>query len=52
VADYDDTLMHVSGNIMIDAVSEQIKAYKKIQYIAPGWRSEDSKTQDSNKEHE
>lgn len=42
VADYADTLMHISGNIMIEAVGEQIKPYKKIQYIAPGWRSEDS----------
>jgi len=42
VADYADTLMHISGNIMIEAVAEQIKPYKKIQYIAPGWRSEDS----------
>jgi hypothetical protein len=52
VADYGDTLMHVSGNIMIEAVGEQIKAYKKIQYIAPGWRSEDSKSQDNKKEQE
>jgi hypothetical protein len=52
VADYGDTLMHVSGNIMIEAVGEQIKAYKKIQYIAPGWRSEDPKSQDSKKEQE
>jgi hypothetical protein len=52
VADYGDTLMHISGNIMIEAVGEQIKAYKKIQYIAPGWRSEDSKSQDNKKEQE
>ena len=39
IADYDDTLMHVSGNIMREAVGEQIKPYKRIQYIAPGWRS-------------
>ncbi len=37
-SDYGDTLMHVSGNIMRDAVAEQVKPYK--QYIAPGWRSE------------
>ncbi len=41
IPDYYDTLMHVSGNIMIEAVGEQIKPYKKIQYIAPGWRSDD-----------
>ena len=40
VADYDDTLMHVSGNILRDAVGEQVRDYKHIQYIAPGWRSE------------
>jgi len=42
VLEYDDTLMHVSGNIMRDAVGEQVKLYKQIQYIAPGWRSEES----------
>jgi hypothetical protein len=39
--DYDDTLMHVSGNIMKDQVGEQVKAFKQTQYIAPGTRSED-----------
>lgn len=41
VLDYDDTLMHVSGNIMRDAVGEQVKPFKQVQYIAPGWRSDD-----------
>jgi hypothetical protein len=40
-ADFGDTLMHVSGNIMKDNVGEQVKAYKQIQYIAPGIRSEE-----------
>jgi hypothetical protein len=40
-SDYSDTLMHVSGNILRDAVAEQVKPYKRIQYIAPGTRSED-----------
>ncbi len=40
VLDYDDTLMHVSGNILRDAVGEQVRPFKRIQYIAPGWRSE------------
>ncbi|MBU4225231.1 MAG: DUF166 domain-containing protein, partial [Chloroflexi bacterium] len=40
VADYSDTLMHISGNIMREAVGEQVKQYKRIQYIAPGIRSE------------
>jgi hypothetical protein len=41
IPDYDDTLMHISGNILRDAIGEQIKAYKKIQSISPGWRSDD-----------
>jgi hypothetical protein len=40
VTDYGDTLMHVSGNILRDAVGEQVRPYKQVQYIAPGWRSE------------
>jgi len=36
ISDYDDTLMHVSGNILRDAVGEQVKQYKQVQYIAPG----------------
>jgi hypothetical protein len=39
--DFGDTLMHISGNIMKDNVGEQVKAYKQIQYIAPGFRSEE-----------
>ncbi len=38
--DYSDTLMHVSGNIMKDKVGEQIKPYKPVQYLTPGFRSE------------
>lgn len=41
-SDYGDTLMHVSGNIMRDAVGEHVKPY--IQYIAPGTRSETDET--------
>ena len=37
--DFDDTLMHVSGNLLKDAVGEQIKPYKDIPYITPGIRS-------------
>jgi hypothetical protein len=40
-SDFGDTLMHVSGNILRDAVAEQVKPFRHIQYIAPGWRSED-----------
>lgn len=39
-ADYEDTLMHVSGNILKDIVGEQVKDYKSTDYIAPGKRSE------------
>jgi hypothetical protein len=38
--DFGDTLMHVSGNIFKDKVGEQIRPFRKIQYIAPGNRSE------------
>jgi hypothetical protein len=34
--DFGDTLMHVSGNVMKDKVGEQVKPYKRTQYIAPG----------------
>ena len=39
--DFGDTLMHISGNIMKDNVGEQVKTYKQIQYIAPGFRTEE-----------
>jgi thymidylate synthase len=38
--DFNDTLMHVSGNILKDGVGEQVKAYKVVRYIAPGKRSD------------
>ncbi|MCX8061580.1 MAG: DUF166 family protein [Anaerolineales bacterium] len=39
--DYGDTLMHVSGNIFKDEIGEQVKPYRKVQYIVPSTRSED-----------
>jgi thymidylate synthase len=39
--DFNDTLLHVSGNIMKDNVAENIKPFKQVQYIAPGFRSEE-----------
>ena len=39
--DFNDTLMHVSGNILKDGVGEQVKPYKDIVYSTPGKRSED-----------
>jgi hypothetical protein len=38
--DYGDTLMHVSGNLLKDNVGAQLKPFKRVQYIAPGTRSE------------
>jgi hypothetical protein len=39
--DFGDTLMHVSGNILKDEVGENVRPYKRVQYIAPGQRSEE-----------
>ena len=39
--DFSDTLLHISGNIMKDNVAEQVKSFKNIQYIAPGFRADD-----------
>jgi hypothetical protein len=38
--DFNDTLMHVSGNILKDRVGERVKPYKETVYITPGKRSE------------
>jgi hypothetical protein len=38
--DYNDTLMHVSGNIMKEQVGEQVRSHKEVAYIVPGGRSE------------
>jgi hypothetical protein len=47
--DFSDTLMHVSGNIMRDEIAEQVKPYKRIDYIAPGTRSDESEDEDPGK---
>jgi hypothetical protein len=39
-ADYSDTLMHVSGNILKDSVGEQVKPFKHVRYVTPGKLSE------------
>ncbi len=39
-ADYGDTLMHISGNLLKDNVGAQVKPFKRIQYFVPGKRSE------------
>ncbi len=38
--DYGDTLMHISGNILKDNVGEQVKPYKRVQYVRPGPRND------------
>jgi hypothetical protein len=40
-ADYGDTLMHISGNLLKDNVGAQIKPFKRVQYFVPGMRSEE-----------
>lgn len=39
-ADYGDTLMHISGNILRDNVGEQVKPFKRVQYVRPGTQSD------------
>jgi hypothetical protein len=34
--DFNDTLMHVSGNILKERVGEQVRPYKEILYVVPG----------------
>ena len=34
-----DTLMHESGHLIVDNISEQIKPFKETKYISPGKRS-------------
>jgi thymidylate synthase len=46
-SDYGDTLMHVSGNILRDEVATQVRPFKRVGYIAPGFRSEDKGTGNS-----
>ena len=38
--DFNDTPMHVSGNILKDQVGDQIRPHKRAVYIVPGKRSE------------
>jgi hypothetical protein len=34
--DFNDTLMHVSGNILKDEVAAQVRPYRRVTYITPG----------------
>jgi hypothetical protein len=38
--DFGDTLMHISGNLLKDNISTQVKPFKNIDYISPGKRSD------------
>ncbi len=37
-ADYNDTLLHVSGNVYKDEIAEQVKPFRHIQYLVPAER--------------
>ena len=39
--DFNDTIMHVSGNIMKEEVGEQIADFKEVRYVVPGKLSRD-----------
>ncbi len=39
-SDYDDTLMHISGNLLKDNIGPQVKPFRRIQYIIPGKKSD------------
>jgi len=39
-SDYDDTLMHISGNLLRENVAAQVKPFTRVRYIQPGVRSE------------
>ncbi len=38
-ADYGDTLMHISGNIIKENVAAQVRPFRRILYFAPGRRA-------------
>jgi hypothetical protein len=38
--DFDDTIMHVSGNIMKKEIGIQVDEYKERRYIVPGKKSD------------
>jgi hypothetical protein len=39
--DFNDTLMHVSGNIIKGQVAEHVRPHRRVTYVTPGTRSED-----------
>lgn len=38
--DFDDTIMHVSGNVMKRQIGEEVESYKETRYIVPGKKSD------------
>jgi hypothetical protein len=38
--DFNDTIMHISGNIMKAEVKEEVKDHKEVRYIRPGKRAD------------
>jgi hypothetical protein len=42
--DFDDTLMHVSGNILRDAVAAEVRPFKEVQFFVPVGRVEEKAT--------
>ncbi len=40
-SDYGDTLMHISGHLLIENISEQVRPYKQVRFIQPGTRSDE-----------
>jgi thymidylate synthase len=49
-ADFGDTLMHVSGNILRDEIGEQVRPFKQVQYLVPGNRAGDPGVESSGPE--
>jgi hypothetical protein len=45
-SDYNDTLLHVSGNIIRDEVAGLVKPFRQIQYFVPAGRVETPATQE------
>jgi hypothetical protein len=43
---YSDTLMHVSGNIMKDAINEAIGPYRNVRYARPGGYVEETPSEE------
>ncbi|NLE99393.1 MAG: hypothetical protein GX601_00290 [Anaerolineales bacterium] len=39
--DFNDTIMHVSGNLLKDEVAEHVRPYRRVTMITPGKLSED-----------